>query len=106
MLAHVLSARTVEVDAGGWGVLFVVLLFAFVMILGIAALGVWIWALVDAIQVPDDSMYRSGTKLVWVLVIVFLQVIGAVIYLAIGRPVRGTPIPPQPGSGGLPPPPS
>ncbi|HYU93186.1 MAG TPA: hypothetical protein VEN95_06890 [Actinomycetota bacterium] len=24
---------------------------------------VWIWALVDAIQVPDDSMYRSGTKL-------------------------------------------
>lgn len=104
MLAHVLSTRTVEVDAGGWGV-FVVLLLAFFMVLGLAALGVWIWALVDAIQVPDDSMYRSGTKLVWVLVIVFLQVIGAVIYLAIGRPVKGAPIPPPPGSGGLPPPP-
>ena len=23
---------------------------------------VWIWALVDAIQVQDDSMYRSGTS--------------------------------------------
>jgi len=84
----------------------VVLLFAFVVIFGLAAFGIWIWALVDAIQVPDDSMYRSGTKLVWVLVIVLLQVIGAVIYFAIGRPVRRTPIPPPPGSGGLPPPPS
>jgi hypothetical protein len=104
MLAGVVSTQTVEIDAGGWGV-FVMLLFAFFMILGIAAVGVWIWALVDAIQVPDDSMYRSGTKVVWVLVIVFLQVIGAVIYLAIGRPVKGA-TPPPPGSGGLPPPPS
>ena len=104
MVTPWLAARTVEVDAGGWGV-FVVLLFAFFMILGIAALGVWIWALVDAIQVPDDSMYRSGTKLVWVLVIVFLQLIGAVIYLAIGRPARGAANPPPPRAGALPPPP-
>jgi hypothetical protein len=61
---------------------------------------VWIWALVDAIQVPEDSMYRSGTKLVWVLVIVLTQVVGAIIYFAIGRPARGaappTPPPPPP----------
>jgi Phospholipase_D-nuclease N-terminal len=61
---------------------------------------VWIWALVDAIQVPDDSMYRSGTKLVWVLVIVLTQVVGAIIYFAIGRPPRraaptGPPPPPR-----------
>jgi Phospholipase_D-nuclease N-terminal len=67
---------------------------------------VWIWALVDAIQVPDDSMYRSGTKLVWVLVIVLTQVVGAIIYFAIGRPSRraapsGPPPPPPP-----PPPPA
>ncbi|MGZ5327592.1 MAG: PLDc N-terminal domain-containing protein [Actinomycetota bacterium] len=98
-----LSSRTVEVDAGGGVVL---ILLAVFMILGIAALGVWIWALVDAIQVPDDSMYRAGTKLVWVLVIVFLQVIGAVIYFAIGRPAKGTASPPPRGPGGLPPPPS
>jgi len=99
------SAPTVEVDAGGWGV-FVVVLFAFFMILAIASLVLWIWALVDAIQVPDDSMYRSGTKLVWVLVIVFLQVIGAIIYLVIGRPSKGaTPHPVEHRAGQLPPPP-
>jgi hypothetical protein len=64
---------------------------------------VWIWALVDAIQVPDDSMYRSGTKLVWVLVIVLTQVIGAIIYFAIGKPSgraapSGPPPPPPPAA--------
>ena len=70
---------------------------------------VWIWALVDAIQVPDDSMYRSGTKLVWVLVIVLTQVVGAIIYFAIGRPSRraapsGPPPPPPPPPPAEPPP--
>ena len=70
---------------------------------------VWIWALVDAIQVPDDSMYRSGTKLVWVLVILLTQVVGAIIYFAIGRPSRRTapaippPLPRFPPPAELPP---
>lgn len=51
-----------------------------------AAIGLMIWALVDAVRVPDDSLYRSGSKVVWVLVIVFLGPIGAIIYLAAGRP--------------------
>lgn len=54
------------------------------------SLVVWIWALVDAIRVPEDRFYRSGTKLIWVLVIVLTQVIGAIIYLAIGRPDPST----------------
>ncbi len=62
--------------------------FVLIMIFGLAALAVWIYALVDAIQVPDDSMYRAGNKLLWVLVIVFAQLIGAIIYLAVGRPPR------------------
>jgi len=83
-----------------------VIFFAFFAVLAIASLVVWIWALIDAIQVPDDSMYRSGTKLVWVLVIVFLQVIGAIVYLAIGRPAKGTAAPMANGGPvGLPPPP-
>lgn len=58
-------------DAGGFFVgfgIFWILMF----ILGIAALGVWIWALVDAIQNPalDSTM-----RIVWVLVIVFTQII-------------------------------
>ena len=53
-------------------------------ILGIVLL---IYALVDAIRVPDDSMYRTGNKLIWVLVIIFAQpLIGPIIYLAMGSP--------------------
>lgn len=62
---------------------------------------VTIWALVDAIRVPDDSMYRAGTKLVWVLVILFGSLIGSIMYFAIGRPEPGA----QPPRRGLPPPP-
>jgi len=64
----------------GFGILWILM-----FILGIAALGVWIWALVDAIQNPalDGTM-----RIVWVLVIVFAQIIGAIIYLAIGRSRR------------------
>lgn len=97
------TPTVIEVRSPG-GVFFI--FFAIFAVFVIASLVVWIWALVDAIQVPEDSMYRSGTKLVWVLVIVFLQVVGAIVYLAIGRPAKGT-APPTTLSGpsGLPPPP-
>jgi hypothetical protein len=73
------------------------------VLIPIAALVLWIFALVDCIQVEEDSMYQSGTKLIWVIVIVFATVIGAVVYLAVGRPkpgavpsIRATPPPPPP----------
>jgi hypothetical protein len=71
-------------DIGGFFVGFSIL-WVFMAILGIAALAIWIWALVDAIQNPalDSTM-----RIVWVLVIVFTQIIGAIIYLAIGRSTR------------------
>jgi hypothetical protein len=59
------------------------------ILLVILALGaVWVWALVDAIRVPDDAHYRAGTKLVWVLVIALTGLVGAAIYLTVGRPTR------------------
>jgi hypothetical protein len=59
------------------------------LVLLVLALGaLWVWALVDAIRVPDDSDYRAGTKLVWILVIVLTGFIGAAVYLAVGRPAR------------------
>jgi hypothetical protein len=86
------------VNDGGIEVLFV-LLFGTLFIGGFV---LWIWTLVDAIRVPHDSMYRAGTKLVWVLVIVFGGIVGSIIYLAIGRPSAGasaavtSPPPPPP----------
>ena len=60
----------------------------FFVALWLLGLVVVIWALVDAVQVPDDSMYKSGSKIVWVLVIVLLNFIGAIIYFVIGRPTQ------------------
>ena len=48
-----------------------------------------VWALVDAIRVPDDSMYRAGKKLIWVLVVLFAGFVGAIIYLFVGKPASG-----------------
>ena len=58
------------------------------IVLVLIALVMWGWvaALVSAIRVPNDADYRSGTKLIWVLVIVFTHWIGALVYWAVGRP--------------------
>jgi uncharacterized integral membrane protein len=57
------------------------------LVLPVAAILLLVFALVDAIRVPDDSMYRAGTKLIWVLVIVLLPVfVGPLIYLFVGAP--------------------
>ncbi|MGE5227697.1 MAG: PLDc N-terminal domain-containing protein [Planctomycetaceae bacterium] len=82
-------------------------LFVVFGIVWLVGLAVWIWALVDCIQVADDSMYQSGNKLIWVLVIVFLALLGAILYLLIGRPKPGAPssparLPPPPAPGGGP----
>ena len=55
--------------------------------LGLAAV---VWGLIDVIRVPDDSMFRAGDKLVWVIVILFANVVGVIVYLAIGRPSQGS----------------
>ncbi|HWL90364.1 MAG TPA: PLD nuclease N-terminal domain-containing protein [Actinomycetota bacterium] len=83
------------------------------LILALAAFIFWVWALVDVVKVPDDSMFRTGNKLIWVLVIVLTGVVGAIIYLVVGRPAPGSrasgpsitldpnhPPPPPPGSIG------
>jgi Phospholipase_D-nuclease N-terminal len=68
----------------GWFWGFFVFIFAF----GIVGTVLWIWMLVDAVQVPDDRFYRSGSKVVWIVVIAVLQVFGALAYLIAGRPEK------------------
>jgi hypothetical protein len=74
-----------------------------IVVMVIIGFVLWIWALVDCLQVPDDSLYRTGNKLIWVLVIVLAHFIGAIIYLTIGRPEQGarraplSNLPPPPG---------
>jgi hypothetical protein len=50
-----------------------------------AALVFWIWMVIDcATQEPDSG----NTKIVWIIIIVFMQIIGALIYFFVRRPQR------------------
>jgi hypothetical protein len=55
--------------------------------IGLAAPVFWIWALMDVVKVPDDSMFEAGNKLIWVLVIVLAGAIWG-DRLSGGRPSR------------------
>jgi hypothetical protein len=59
------------------------------VIIGGGLLAFWIWTLVDVVKVPNDDRFRAGNQLIWILVIIFTQVIGSVIYLIVGRPAPG-----------------
>lgn len=60
--------------------------FALTLIVGIAALALLVYALVDLFRQPMDTPIR----LLWVLVILFFPFIGSLIYLIAGRSTRGT----------------
>jgi phospholipase D-like protein len=60
-------------------------LFLLWMVLAIAALLFWIWALIDAIT---NTSLSNNEKLIWVIVIVLTNWIGALIYLFVGRKQR------------------
>ena len=81
------------------------IMFAGFFLFAIANIVLVIWALVDAIRVPDDSMYRAGNKLIWILVILLGGFIGAIVYFFIGRPAPGARSATVPAQGQLPPPP-
>jgi hypothetical protein len=51
-------------------------------IFGLITLALWIWALVDAIQNPG---LNPTERIIWVLVILLTNLLGAILYLLIGR---------------------
>ncbi len=56
-------------------------LFLFV-ILAVALLVLRLWMLIDCLKRPDDKFAYGGAnaKLIWILVIIFMGLIGALIY--------------------------
>ena len=62
----------------------------FVLLILLAALvgfAFWLWALIDALQRPEAEWQRAGqSKLVWILVMIFLGLLGSFIYLVVARP--------------------
>ncbi|HEX6198567.1 MAG TPA: PLDc N-terminal domain-containing protein [Jiangellaceae bacterium] len=58
------------------------------IVLFLALLVIWIWALVDVIITPNGT-FRHGDKTIWLLVVLFAGTIGALVYVAVGRPRLG-----------------
>jgi len=60
------------------------LLFALVgLLIGLAYVIFWLWMLVHAIT---NKGLPDGEKILWVLVLIFLHVLGPILYFFIGRP--------------------
>jgi hypothetical protein len=55
------------------------------LVFGLLGFILWVWALIDCI---NNEPSEGNDKLIWVLVILFAQLIGALIYLVVRRPVR------------------
>jgi hypothetical protein len=51
----------------------------------LAALVFWIWMVIECATKEPDT---GNTKIVWIIVIVFMQIIGALIYFFDRRPQR------------------
>lgn len=45
----------------------------------------WILAITALVHVIRHPHYRFGNKVVWILVVLFIQIIGPVVYFAFGR---------------------
>jgi hypothetical protein len=61
-------------------------------LLSIAVLLLWIFCLIDVIT-TDESMCRNLSKIVWLLLVLFLPAIGSIAWLAAGRPQAAPDLP-------------
>lgn len=68
----------------GFSFIFLII-FGAIALLGILGTIFWIWMLIDCILKESSS---GNDKIVWLLVIIFLPVIGSCIYFALRRPQR------------------
>jgi hypothetical protein len=58
-------------------------------ILAIGCLAVWIWALVDILK----NEFSGSNKLIWLLLVIFLPLVGVICYYFIGLKQK---LPPNP----------
>ncbi|MCW2842045.1 MAG: hypothetical protein JWR55_3528 [Aeromicrobium sp.] len=61
-------------------------------LLSIAVLLLWIFCLIDVIT-TDESVCRNLSKIVWLLLVLFLPAIGSIAWLVAGRPQAAPDLP-------------
>lgn len=52
---------------------------------GLIVLGLWIFCLIDVIS-TDEYVCRNLSKTMWVVIVLFLPLIGSIVWLIAGRP--------------------
>jgi len=52
-------------------------------IISLACFAFWLWMLIHAIT---NKGLSDGERIVWVLVVIFLPVVGCILYFFVGRP--------------------
>ena len=77
----------------------------FFIVVFVSTIGLVIVTLVDVVRMPTDASFKSGTQIVWVLVILLGGIIGAIVYLVVGRPPGGATAARQHPALATPPPP-
>ncbi len=60
-------------------------------VLGVVAIGVWIYCIIDVLTARRDDV-RNLPKLGWLAVVILLTAIGAVAWLVFGRPWTRDPV--------------
>lgn len=68
-----------ETSAGVFGICFLGVLAVIIL----AGTAFWLWMLIDAIK---HAPAENNVRLIWILVIVFAWVIGALVYMFAQRP--------------------
>lgn len=58
-----------------------ILLSLFVFFIAIAIFAAWVWSIVDIVR----SEFEGNGKIVWLLVVIFLGILGTLIYYFAGR---------------------
>jgi hypothetical protein len=54
-------------------------------LLGLVLLGLWLFCIIDVIT-TDEALIRNLQKPLWLLIVIFLVVLGAILWLIAGRP--------------------
>jgi hypothetical protein len=54
---------------------------------GLAMFALWIWAVLDVIA-TERILTRNLDKVVWLLLVIFVPTVGAVAWIALGRPAN------------------
>ncbi len=64
------------------------MLFPLGGLFALASLGLWVWMLIECATKERSDPDSGNTQLIWILIIVFANLIGALIYFLVRRPER------------------